>query len=221
MGKRTVSSKRIGSGTIRGVARRAVRSTLTRNTARTKIKNRQYRALHRSMAELHEDWVKANIEKSVMRKMVPAVAAAAIPVAEAVGAAEVGAGVAAAAGGRGLLSQLSKIPLPSLGSNKKESSSDSPEPSFGDPKKGDTKKCDLMKEDEEESSPLKRSQDDIVRENIKRSIIDKAFVSEAQRRYFHWAASKHKGGITKEMAHEFESKTPKNKKLPQHVGKKK
>lgn len=48
------------------------------------------------------------------------------------------------------------------------------------------------------------------------------FKSEAQRRYFHWAAEHGKDGITKEMAHEWEHATPKSvkKKLPYHVEKK-
>lgn len=229
MGKRTVSSKRISSGTIRGVARRAVRGTLTGNTARTKVKNRQYRALHRSMAELHEDWVKANIEKSVMRKMAPLAAVAAPIVAEVAGA---GAGTAAAgtaAAGGGTLASIGRVAsklaplMPSGGSSeqKKEPSSiaSSPASSVDEPPsiKG---KCGtpptLMKE---EDPPLKMSQEDIVRANIQRTILTKTFVSEAQRRFFHWAADHHKEGITPAMAHEFEQATPRGKKLPQHVKK--
>lgn len=43
------------------------------------------------------------------------------------------------------------------------------------------------------------------------------FVSEKQRRYFHWAAKHGKGDITPEMASEWEAHTPKDKKLPEKV----
>lgn len=46
------------------------------------------------------------------------------------------------------------------------------------------------------------------------------FKSQAQRRFFHWAASKGKEGITRGTVKEWEDETPKGKKLPEKVKKK-
>lgn len=46
------------------------------------------------------------------------------------------------------------------------------------------------------------------------------YKSDAQRRYFHWAAAHHKDGITPGMAHEWDEAT-KGKKLPEKVKKEK
>ena len=163
----------------------------------------------KSMLEMHEDWVKANIEGSIMNKGM---------VGSAVGG-TVG-GVAGSAFG-----PIGEMAGSVAGSAIGSVLGDAISPGG---KKADLRAKTLIKEDECDAdamkcddSMLKRGTEEIMRANIKNSIsgIYKTFVSEAQRDYFHFAAKHHQGGITEKMVDEFESKTPKGKKLPKHVKK--
>ena len=207
--KTSLRGRTIGRGVAAKVKKRLTpTATKTGNPMQKKFEAEAYR-MKRSMtvAEAHEEWVKANIERTITKGMIGSTIGGIIgSVIPGVGNAA-GAAIGNVAGN--IVGGAANATVGAAGEDKQAQSE---KPDAG---KCNTKKPTLAKDDEEEET--KKSVQDIVRSNVQKIIANKAFASQAQRGKFY--AMKERGQISAKVVKEYENATPKDKKLPYKVKK--